>query len=130
MTWTPEKSAGVAYVLPTLAAGGIWYTLLFTGGTSGAGPLELLRHVLLEAPERAMFWSLALIPAMCLLLTVAYFLAMATKKVGSIALCGAGVGVAVAAWLTLDWTIATFATLPLLCSVPRAKWHLTTARKD
>ena len=129
MKWTPEKSAGTAYLLPAIVVGGIWYLMLFVGTAKGAGPSEMLAYALFEAPERTKFWWMALLPALSLLLAAGYFSAIANGKTGTIILCGVGVGVALAAWLTIDWTIAMFLTLPLLFSVPRATWHLTTCSK-
>jgi hypothetical protein len=122
----PEKWTGIAYIAPAIAVGGIWANLLFVASdTPGAGPTQMLRYALFENEDRHMFWWLAAIPLICLVLSAAYFSPIARGRRVAIALCGIGVVLAVATWLTMDWTIAVFATLPLLFSAPRAKWHLT-----
>jgi hypothetical protein len=125
MRMTPERMAGITYLVPVVAMGAIWYALLFVGNPPGHGPEGFLRFAFADSPERMFFWWLALLPALCLLLAFGYFSAAATKIVGAITMLGIGIAVALAAWFTLDWTIATFATMPLLFSGERVKWHLT-----
>ena len=122
----PEKWAGIAYLAPAAAVLGIWGVLLFVGNSPKSGSLDMLRYALLEEPERWFFWWLAAFPIACLLLSASYFSTVARGKVGAIALCAVGVALAAASWLTMDWTIALFVTVPLLFSVPSAKCHLTT----
>jgi hypothetical protein len=120
-----ETSAGIAYLLPAVAIGAIWYTLLFVGNTPRITSAGMLRYAFVEAPERHHFWWLALLPTLWLFLAAAYFSAIARSKLGAVALCGVGIVVAVATWLTMDWTLAVFATFPLVFGVQRVKWHLT-----
>ncbi len=123
----PEKRTAIAYLAPAVAVFGMWAILLFVASdTPGAGPADMLRYALVEAPERHMFWWMATLPMICVALSVAYLLPIARERSGAIVLCGVGVVLALATWLTMDWTIAFFATVPLVFSAPRAKWHLTT----
>ena len=117
----PEKWAGITYLLPAAAVAGIWGILLFVGNTPKSGPVDMLRYALLEEPERWIFWWLAALPIACLLLSVSYFSTIARARVGAIALCAIGIGLAVATWLTMGWTIGVFVTVPLLFSVPSAR---------
>ncbi len=126
MKWAPEKTISVTYLLPVLAIGGIWCVLLFVGNTEKVGPIETLHYLLVEAPEWQMFWFLVALPALCLALGAGYLTAFGSGVVGSASLCAVGIAVAVAAWLTVDPTIAIFISIPLLFSVPRVTWHLTT----
>jgi len=125
MKWTPERVAGVAYVLPVLAAGGMWYILLFMHNPPNPNYGEMLRTWFLQVPERHVFWWLAILPASCVLLAAAYLSPFAQRKWASVSLCVFGLAVAVTAWLTIDESLAIFVTLPLIMTVPRAKWHLT-----
>jgi hypothetical protein len=125
---SPETSAGIAYVVPDLAVAAIWGVLLFVGNTPQTGRVDtgFLYYALFELPERWFYWWLIALPVACLVLAAAYFTAVARRKVGSVTLCAAGLVLAAATWFTLDWTIALFATLPLLFTIPAAKCHLTT----
>ena len=127
LTLAPEKWTAIAYLAPAAAVVGIWAILLFVSSdTPGAGPTDMLRYALVEAPERYRFWWLAALPMICVALSAAYLFPIARERSGAIVLCGVRVVLALATWLTMDWTIAVFATIPLLFSAPRAKWHLTT----
>ena len=127
MKIAPETSAAIAYLLPAAAVAGIWIILLFVGNAPQSGPSDMLRYALREAPERYIFWWMALLPILYLALSAAYFSSVARIRNVAIALCLVGVILSAATWLTMDWTIALFATLPLLFTVPRAKaWYLTT----
>jgi hypothetical protein len=121
--FTPEKWAGIAYLAPSAAVGGIWAVLLLVSNPSKSGPIDIgfLRYALFEERERWFFWWLATLPIACLLLSVSYFSAIARAKVGAITLSTIGVVLAVVTWFTMDWTIALFVTAPLLFSVPSAK---------
>jgi len=120
---TPEKWAGIAYLAPVAAVGGIWAVLLLVANPPNAGPIDFgfLHYALLEDPERWRFWWLALLPIASLVLSVMYFSTIARAKAGAISLCTVGVVLAVATWLTLGWTIGLLVTLPLLISVPKAR---------
>ena len=123
----PEKLTAIAYLAPVVAVTGIWAILLFVASdTPGAGPMDMLSHALVETPERHLFWWLAALPLLCLLLSFAYLSPLPHRSTGAIVLCGSGVVLALATWLTMDWSISLLATLPLLFSAPRAKSHLTT----
>lgn len=126
MKWAPENTVSAAYLIPVLAIGGMWCLLLFVGNTEKVGPIETLRYFLFEAPEWRMFWFLIGLPTLCLALGAGYLTSFASGMVGAVSLCVIGIVVALAAWLTVDPTIATFISIPLLFSVPRVTWHLTT----
>jgi len=126
MKWTPERKAGIGYVLPVLAVAAVWYILLFTSNPPNPNYREMLETWFFQVPERRFFWWLALLPAVCLALALAYLSPLAEQKWAAVVLCAAGIAAAVATWLMFDASIAIFVTLPLLFSVPRAKWHLTT----
>jgi hypothetical protein len=108
------KWAGITYLVPVVSLGYVWGILLFAGNDPESGPGDMLRHALVDAPERAIFWWLAALPMICLALSLAYLSAIGRSRMGALALCVAGAILAVAAWLTVDRSIAVFTTLPLV----------------
>src|SRR5258706_349345 len=96
--WPPPKMASTTYVVPVAAVAGIWYILLFMHNGPNANYGEMLQTWFVEVPERGIFWWLAILPALCLALSIAYLSPISTRKVGAIALALIGTSVAVAAW--------------------------------
>src|SRR5437868_12039836 len=101
-----EKWAGIAYLVPVTALAWVWAILLFAGNGPDSGPFDMLRHMLVEAPERAIFWWLAGLPLLCLALALGFFSGLARVRASAIVLCVAGVALAAAAWFTVDRSIA------------------------
>jgi hypothetical protein len=130
MKWTSERIVSITYVLPVLAAIGTWYVLIFTNNLPNSDYGKLLRTWFFDVPERHVFWAMAALSVLCLVLAVAYLLPFARKRVGASVLCLIGILVALVAWLVLSSSLAIFASLPLLFSVPIAKRHLTLGGTD
>src|SRR5258708_34352198 len=115
---TPEKWAGIAYLAPAAAVGGIWAVLLLVSNPSKSGPIDIgfLRYALFEERERWFFWWLATLPVPCLLLSVSYFSAMARARVGAITRGTVGAGLAVITGFPVGWTCGVFVRELLLFS--------------
>ena len=128
MKMAVETTTGIAYLLPALAMGAVWYVLLFVGSAQ-ITPSEMLRYTLVEAPERHHFWWTTVYTALCLLLAIAYCSTISRRRLAAFALCGIGIVLAAATWLTMDWAFGVFVTFPLLFSFQRVKWHLTARLK-
>lgn len=107
------------YVLPVVAVLGVWCILLFVAD-GPATPRNIFEYLLIEAPERHWFNWLLAAPVLWSALAAAYLTPLATRRAGNIALLGIGGSVAVAAWLTLSFEIALFASLPILYTAWRA----------
>lgn len=123
--WTARRIAGIAYLVPVATIAGTWYTFLFVASPAGSNSAALLRQWLLEDPDRALFWWLALVPLACLGLAAVYLLSASQGRAASIAWCAAGILLALAAWRSLDASIAMAVSLPLLASIPATLWQLT-----
>jgi hypothetical protein len=114
MNLTPSTKAGALYILPAIAVLSIWWVLLFVENSPGVTPLGTLRFVLTEGPQRHWFYWLIALPILCALLTGAYWSRLTRNRSGAVGLFVVGAVVSLAAWFTVTWEIAMFATLPLL----------------
>jgi len=112
-------------MLPAIIIGVAWYMLLFPSHLPNTNYSETLRTWFFEVPERKYFWLMTFLPVCSLAMAAAYFCGLGRAKIGAAVLCATGILVSGATWLLLDATLALFFTLPLLFTVPRAKWHLT-----
>ena len=121
--WSARRFTAVAYLVPTGTLLGIWYTLIFVASAPRSDYGAMLREWLLDDPDRGLFRMLVALPVACLLFSIAY-LAPSRGRFASAAWCGAGMALAVAAWRTLDASIAAAVTLPLAFSVPGTIWEL------
>lgn len=117
MNWTPQKSAGTAYLLPSAATGLVWYTLFFSPHLHKPNYSEMLQIWFVESPDRAVMWGMAFLTVSSPCMAAAYFLGLDRVRGGATALCAAGTVVAGASWLLAD-TFAIFLTFPLLFTVP------------
>jgi len=122
--WTARRIAGIAYLVPVATIAGTWYTFLFVAAAPRSDYAALLRGWLLDDPDRAVFWWLALLPLACIALAIAYIVPAVRGKAASAAWCAAGVVLACAAWRSLDASIAMAVSLPLAASVPATLWQL------
>lgn len=107
------------YAFPVLAVLGIWYVLLFDADGS-ATPRGILTYVLTEAPERQWFHWLLAAPVLWATVAIAHLTPVAARRTGSVALNCAGACLALVAWFTLTFSIALFASLPLMYAAGRA----------
>lgn len=121
--WSARRLAAFAYLVPTGTLAGIWYTLIFVAGAPRRDYGAMLHEYLFDDPDRALFRGLAALPIACLVFALAY-LAPSRGRAASAAWCGAGLALAVAAWRSLDASIAAAVTLPLAFSVPGTIWEL------
>lgn len=117
MKWTPQKSAGIAYLLPTAALGLVWYILIFPSYLPKRNYSEILQVWFIESPERTVMWEMAFLTAFSLFMAGAYFCGLGRTRGGATALCAVGLMVAGASWF-LTHTLAVFFTMPLLFTVP------------
>jgi len=118
--WSARRIAALAYLVPVGTVGSVWYLLLFVASGPGSDRAALLRDWLTDDPQRSLFRWLAALPVACLALCVAHLSPAGRGRAAAAILCGAGIALALAAWRTLDASIAAVVTLPLLFSVPAA----------
>lgn len=109
--------AAILYVLPALATLGAWYVLLFVPAGGFVTPQSTLHYVLTEEPRRLWFYWFLVAPVLWIGLSLAYLTPAALRLPGAIILLGLGTPIAVAAWLTLTFELALFASLPLVHGV-------------
>ena len=114
MNLTASTKAGALYLLPALAVLSIWWVLLFVANSPGVTPLSTLRFVLTEGPQRHWFYWLIAMPIHFVLLAGAYWSRLTRTKGGAVGLFLVGSAVSLAAWFTVTWEVAMFATVPLL----------------
>jgi hypothetical protein len=69
-------------------------------------------------PQRAIYAGLLALAAACLALALLHLRRDAPPPSAALAECAAGIALAVAAWATLDDSIAAAVTLPLAAGVP------------
>ncbi|MBV8380812.1 MAG: hypothetical protein JO369_08650 [Paucibacter sp.] len=124
MRTRPNVIVAVLYALPAIAALGVWYTLLFVAD-GPATPRGILEYVLADAPEHSWFYWLLTAPALWTALAAAYLTSLAAKRLGAITLFCIGGALAVAAWITLAFEVALFASLPVFYTA----WHAIGARR-
>lgn len=111
---TTNAKAGLLYLLPALAVLLNWWILLFYDNPPNITPSSTLNFVLTEEPQRLWFRWLIVLPALCLVLSAAYFSRVAQTRRGAIALLVVGIALALAAWLSVTHELALFVSLPLL----------------
>lgn len=124
MKLSTNSIAGLLFLLPALAALGIWYILLFMDNPPCINPLESLRYFLTEPPMSMWFRWLLIFPVLCLTFSGLHFSRFSQSRLGSIGLFSLGVLLAVATWFTFQ-AIGIFATLPLIYSFKNMRDHLT-----
>ena len=124
MKLSTSSIAGLLYLLPALAALGIWYILLFMDNPPCINPLESLRYFLTEPPQSMWFRWLLVLPVLCLTFSGLHFSKFPQSRLGSIVIFSFGVLLAIATWLTVQ-AIGIFTTLPLLYGFKNMRGHLT-----
>jgi len=108
-----QLRTSLLYVLPALAALGVWYTALFYENPPGITPQTLLTYSLNEGTTALLFRWFLVFPIICIFLAVGYASNIATTRQGTLALASVGLVVAVASWFTLTSLLAALATAPL-----------------
>lgn len=118
--WTARHIAGFAYLVPVATIGAIAWMLFSLAQAGERGIGQALTELLRRDPQRAIYWGLIALAAACLALAVVYLRRDPVTAAFALTQCGLGAGLAAAAWLTLDDSIAVVVTLPLAASVPDA----------
>ena len=114
MRVTSQIKAALLYLLPTASILGIWYVILFKGGSSHSSATDTLAFVLTEGPQPLWFLWLLVLPACFLALAAGYLTPLARSHRGSRVLLAIGTGLAASAWFTLSMEVALFSSLPVL----------------
>jgi hypothetical protein len=114
MNISAHRKAALLYLLPILAVGGIWFTLLFRGNASDSSPLGTLSYVLFKSELSRHFLWLAVLPTLCAFLAGAHVSPIIRTRVGPSVLLALGSCLAIAAWLAVAPEIAFFVSLPLV----------------
>jgi len=122
--WSVRRIAGIAYLVPVATIAGTWYTFLAVAAAPRSDYAALLREWLVDDPDRAVFWWLVALPLLCAGLAVAYLAPKSHGRAASTAWCAAGIALALAAWRSLDASIAMAVALPLAFSIPGTIWQL------
>ena len=128
MKLTANRTAGILYLLATLATLSIWYVLLFMHNPPGINPLGNLQYFLNEPPFQWIFRWLLVLPVLCLLLAAAYFSKWSQTRTGAFSLFGVGGLLALSAWFTptsVASSVAVFVSLPLWYGFVMLRPHLT-----
>ena len=112
---SPDKVAGLLFLLATLLILTIWFQLLFlTPDSSAAGSAGHAIDQMFspENPSRLWFVWLAFLPLACAVLGSAYLLNLARTKTGGMILFIISVGLATTAFVFTQWPLALFVALP------------------
>ena len=115
----PHVIAGWLFLLPALFVGGIWYTYLFVAMPTNLTVWESVKSQLewTFSDANAHIWLfvwLAALPALCILMSVAYLSNVVRTRNGRIGLLSAGVALAVASFAAVSWDFSIFVALPSL----------------
>ena len=114
MNSTPERWAAAMYGLAALAVAGIWFIMVFAANPPNVTPGDMLRAFLVDSSHRVFYWWLAVVPALCAFLAVAYLTPLVRRRRFAIVLWVAGVSLALATWFTPMPPAAFFATLAVV----------------
>lgn len=113
----PHVIAGWLFVAPALLVAGIWYVYLLVGIPDNFTVWESVIAQLHwtfsdENAHIGMFVWLVALPALCILMSVAYLTNVARTRNGRIGLFSAGVALAIASFVTVSWDFSIFVALP------------------
>jgi len=103
--------------VPALLVAGIWCVYLFVGIPDNFTVWESVKGQLhwTFSDENAHIWMfvwLVALPALCILMSVAYLTNMARTRNGRIGLFSVGVALAIASLVTVSWDFSIFVALP------------------
>ena len=113
--FAPRLFGGWLFLAPALLVAGIWYLHFLVPMPAKQAAWESvvgqLRHDF-ESPHAWWFTWLVALPALCILLSAAYFLNVARGRTGALVLFAATLALAVATFVLNDWGLAVFVALP------------------
>lgn len=127
MAYSVNKVVGALYLLPAFAALSIWYVLLFVGNPPAHNPIDTIAYFLGDqVEEKTLFrWMLVGFPLLCLSISITYFSHVSRTRLGAIILFCIGILVALAAWGTMNASLAGLATAPLFFAFKEVRRRLT-----
>jgi amino acid permease len=114
---SPDKIAGLLFLLAALLMLTIWFQLLVLGPASDLSLADSASHALEqmfspENPSRLWFVWLAFLPVACAALGTAYLLNLARTRTGSMILFVVSVGLGTTAFVFTQWPLALVVALP------------------
>jgi hypothetical protein len=114
---SPDKVAGLLFMLATFLILTIWFQLIFlapapglTAGESAGHAIELMFAP--DNPSRLWFVWLAFLPLACIALGSAYLLNLARSRTGGMVMFVLSVGLGTTAFVFTQWPLALFVALP------------------
>ena len=114
---SPDKVAGLLFLLATFLILTIWIQLLFLTPVPDSSATDSASHAIEqmfspENPSRLWFVWLAFLPLACAALGTAYLLNLAKNKIGAMVLFILSVGLGTTAFVFTQWPLALFVALP------------------